>query len=118
MMAKTDEQAASRMPEDLHRRLSEAWKQPSGAVSEKRYAVGSLGHPRCRRTPRRVKCWRIVVKKTKYDGNFGTPWQSAPQAFDAFIGAVAILARRQKSAKGTLEGNKMFDGGPGDAERL
>jgi hypothetical protein len=43
---------------------------------------------------------------------------SAAQAFDAFMGAVAILARPQKPAKGTPEGNKMFDGVPGDVERL
>jgi hypothetical protein len=45
-------------------------------------------------------------------------WHSAAPAFDAFMGAVATLAERQKPVGITLKGNKMFDGGPGDADRL
>jgi len=60
-----------------------------------------------------------IAHAAKLVSDFWTPWHSAQQAFKAFVGAVNILAERQKPAQSTLfEGNKMFDGGPDDAERL
>ena len=49
-------------------------------------------------------------------GIVGHLGHSAPQSFDAFMGAVAILTRCHNPATGNLENKKMFDGSPGDTE--
>jgi hypothetical protein len=117
-MAKTDAQTALRMPEDLHRRLSKAAEA----------AGHSLGEEMRRRLERSFalsadaetgQLLAQIAHAAKLISEFWTPWHSARQAFDAFVGAVNMFAERQKPAEGiAVEGNKMFDGGPDDAERL
>jgi hypothetical protein len=117
-MAKADAQTALRMPEDLHRRLSKAAEA----------AGHSLGEEMRRRLDRSFalsadaetgQLLAQIAHAAKLIGDFWSPWHSGRQAFDTFMGAVKIFAERQKPSESiAVESNKMFDGGPDDAERL
>jgi len=117
-MAKTDAQTALRMPEDLHRRLSKAAEA----------AGHSLGEEMRRRLERSFavsadaetgQLLAQIAHAAKLINDFWTPWHSGRQAFDVFIVAVNLFAERQRPAEDiAFEGNKMFDGGADNPERL